>query len=238
VSNKISQGENRAAYVQDMFTRIARRYDLMNRLMTAGQDRAWREEVVRKVHLPSGGYLLDLGAGTGDLVLESQRQYANSHSFAADFTVEMMRVGQARVASQTQMPINWCAADALNLPYPNDSFDAVISGFLMRNVINRSQALDEQYRVLKPGSRIVILDTTRPSQNILTPFIYLHLNFIIPTLGQLITGSRDAYTYLPNTTRQFLTAEALASLMKQTGFKEIGFQRRMFGTVAIHWGRK
>ena len=238
MNNEISQGENRAGYVQNMFARIARRYDLMNRLMTAGQDRAWREEVVRKVHQPSGGYLLDLGAGTGDLVLESQRQYTNSHSFAADFTIEMMRVGQTRLASQTQMPINWCAADALNLPYPNDSFDAVISGFLMRNVINHSQALQEQYRVLKPGSRIVILDTTRPSQNILTPFIYLHLSFIIPTLGQLITGSRDAYTYLPSTTRQFLTAETLASLMSQNGFKEVGFQRRMFGTVAIHWGKK
>ncbi len=108
----------------------------------------------------------------------------------------------------------------------------------MRNVIDLQKALDEQYRVLKNGGRIVILDTTRPKKNILSPFIWLHMHFIIPTLGGLLTGSRDAYRYLPETTEGFVTAEELAARMSKTGFQKIGFQRYMFGTIAIHWGEK
>jgi demethylmenaquinone methyltransferase/2-methoxy-6-polyprenyl-1,4-benzoquinol methylase len=108
----------------------------------------------------------------------------------------------------------------------------------MRNVIDLQKALEEQYRVLKNGGRIVILDTTRPKKNLLSPFIWLHMHFVIPTLGGILTGSKDAYRYLPETTEGFVTAEEMASRMAITGFKKIGFQRFMFGTIAIHWGEK
>jgi demethylmenaquinone methyltransferase/2-methoxy-6-polyprenyl-1,4-benzoquinol methylase len=124
------------------------------------------------------------------------------------------------------------------LPFNESSFDAVVSGFLMRNVIDLQKALDEQYRVLKNSGRIVILDTTRPKKNILSPFIWLHMHFIIPTLGGLLTGSQDAYHYLPETTEGFVTAEELSARMAKAGFQKIGFQRFMFGTIAIHWGEK
>lgn len=225
-------GSERAKYVQNMFTRIARRYDLMNRLMTGGQDIRWRKRVIELARIRNNASLLDLGTGTGDIAREALSQFPQSKVVGADFTHEMMRVGKKT------SPLNFSTADALRLPFNDFSFDAVVSGFLMRNVVDLQKALEEQYRVLKHGGRIVILDTTRPKKNILSPFIWLHMHFIIPTLGGLLTGSRDAYNYLPDTTEGFVTAEELGSRMAIAGFKKIEFQRFMFGTIAIHWGEK
>ena len=225
-------GNERAKYVQGMFTRIAKRYDIMNRLMTAGQDIRWRKKVIEMARLSNNASLLDLGTGTGDLARDAQSQFPQAKIIAADFTLEMMRVGQKTT------PLNFSTADALKLPFGDLSFDAVVSGFLMRNVIDLNQALKEQYRVLKHRGRIVILDTTRPKKNLLSPFIWLHMHFVIPTLGGLLTGSRDAYRYLPETTEGFVTAESMAARMAAVGFKKINFERFMFGTIAIHWGEK
>ena len=225
-------GQERADYVQKMFTRIAHRYDLMNRLMTGFQDVRWRRQLIRLADLKPNSRLLDLGAGTGDLTREALRQQPTTDVTAADFTLEMMRVGQQAG------PLDFSAADALALPFADASFDAAVSGFLMRNVIDLHKALQEQFRVLKKGGRIVILDTTRPKKNILSPFIGIHMHFIIPALGRLITGASDAYKYLPDTTENFVTAEKLAALMASVGFKKIGYKRLMFGTIAIHWAEK
>lgn len=225
-------GKARAAYVQTMFTCIAKRYVLMNRLMTGGRDTCWRQQVIQHAKLNKGNTLLDIGTGTGDLAREALAQCPEANVVAADFTLEMMRVGQRNAA------LNFSSADALSLPFDDLSFDAVVSGFLMRNVIDLPKTLEEQYRVLKCGGRIVILDTTRPKKNILSPFIWLHMHLIIPALGKLLTGSREAYRYLPDSTEAFLTAEGLASRMAAVGFKDIGFQRAMFGTIAIHWAEK
>ena len=226
------KGQERAAYVQTMFTRIARRYDLMNRLMTGGQDVRWRRQVVQLTRLRPHASLLDLGTGTGDLAREALEQFPQAKVIAADFTLEMMRVGQGRGT------LNFSSADALRLPFTDFCFDAVVSGFLMRNVIDLQKALQEQHRVLRKGGRIVILDTTRPKRNILSPFIWLHMHVVIPLLGRLLTGSNDAYRYLPETTEGFVTAENMASRMAAVGFKKVGYERLMFGTIAIHWGEK
>lgn len=225
-------GQERATYVQNMFTRIAKRYDLMNRLMTGGQDIRWRKQVIQFARLDNKASLLDLGTGTGDLAREALAQFPQTNVVAADFTLEMMRVGQKRG------PLNFSSADALQLPFSDLSFDAVVSGFLMRNVVDLQKAVEEQYRVLKKGGRIVILDTTRPKKNILSPFIWLHMHVVIPLLGRLLTGSSDAYRYLPETTEGFVTAENMASRMAAAGFKKINYQRYMFGTIAIHCGEK
>ncbi|WKZ38223.1 MAG: ubiquinone/menaquinone biosynthesis methyltransferase [Anaerolineales bacterium] len=225
-------GRDRAAYVQSMFTSIAKKYDLMNRLMTGGQDVRWRKQVIQLARISNSASLLDLGTGTGDLAREARMQFPHARVIASDFTLEMMRVGKRN------RTLDFSAADALRLPFEDASFDAVISGFLMRNVINLNEAILEQYRILKNGGRIVILDTTRPGKNILSPFIWLHMHVIIPVLGRLITGASDAYRYLPETTEGFVTAEDMASQLTQAGFKNVGFKRLMFGTIAIHWGEK
>ena len=228
-------GNERASYVQNMFTRIAPRYDLMNRLMTFGQDMRWRRIVIEKAAIPEGGRVLDLGAGTGDIALAIRAARPDSKPTAADFTYEMMHVGRERPGGRA---LPWNCADALNLPYANAQFNAVVSGFLMRNVTDLDRALAEQMRVIVPGGRVVVLDTTRPQPNLLSPFIKIHLNYVIPTLGKLITGEADAYTYLPDTTKEFLSAETLAARMKKAGLQDVGFKRVMFGTIAIHWGSK
>ena len=225
-------GQERATYVQNMFTQIAKRYDLMNRLMTGFQDVRWRKQVVHLARLTNDASLLDLGTGTGDLAREALTQFPKAKVIAADFTLEMMRVGQKT------SPLNFSSADALRLPFKDATFNAVVSGFLMRNVIDLQKGIEEQFRVLKNSGRIVILDTTRPKKNILSPFIWIHMHFIIPTLGGLLTGVREAYNYLPDTTEGFVTAEDLASRMEKAGFRNVKFQRLMFGTIAIHWGEK
>ena len=225
-------GQERSKYVQSMFTKIAHRYDVMNRLMTGGQDIRWRKQVIKLARLTPNASLLDLGTGTGDLAREALLQEPQAKVTAADFTIEMMRVGKKSGSLQ------FSAADALNLPFKDSTFDAVVSGFLMRNVTDIQQALKEQYRTLKSGGRIVILDTTRPKKNILSPFIWIHMHFIIPTIGGLLSGERDAYNYLPDTTENFLTAEKLAARMIAAGFKKVDFKRLMFGTIGMHWGEK
>src|SRR5512140_1319472 len=208
-------GQERARRVRAMFAQIAGNYDRMNRLMTAGQDRAWRRLVIEHAHLQAGERLLDLGAGTGDLAREALRQQPLARVTAADFTLEMMRRGR------NAAPLTWCGADALQLPFADQAFDAVVSGFLMRNVVDVDRALLEQRRVLKPRGRIVILDTTRPQRNLLSPFIWMHMHFVIPALGSLISGAPQAYTYLPDSTERVLSASELAAHMAAAGSKTV-----------------
>lgn len=225
----------RSRYVQTMFARIAGRYDLMNRLMTAGQDVRWRRQVMDLAQLPPGGQLLDLGSGTGDLAFEALARDGAARAVGGDFTLEMMRVGRQRPGGQR---VRWAGIDALHLPFEADIFDAVTSGYLLRNVVDVSRAWAEQFRVLKPGGRAVCLDTTPPPRSLLRPFINVHLHVVIPALGRLITGASDAYTYLPDSTESFLPAEQLAERMTAAGFRDVRFRRLMFGTMAIHWGTK
>lgn len=231
------QGKERSAYVQQMFGRIARRYNLMNRLMTGGQDLRWRRFVVQQARLPRGGKLLDLATGTGDIAFEAASTVPDAQIVGADFSIPMMRVGQNTLQGTR---VGWTAADALELPYPSEIFDAVVSGYLVRNVIDIPRTLREQKRVLKPGGRIVILDTSPPPDNLLRPFILFHLNYVIPFLGRIIGGQAavDAYQYLPQSTQTFKTPEELAALLREAGYVNVGFKMFMFGTMAVHWGER
>ena len=225
-------GEERARYVHNVFGNIARRYDLMNRLMTAGQDIRWRREAIRRLGLHPGEALLDLGAGTGDLGREALRQQPDIRLVAADFSLAMILAGNVSGA------LPWLNTDALHLPFPDGSFEAAVSGFLMRNVGNLEAALAEQYRILKPGGRMFILETTRPRSGILSPIVRVYMRYVIPWIGALVSGDREAYRYLPASSEAFLSTEELAGRMAAAGFLEVGFQRRMAGTIAIHWGKK
>lgn len=218
---------------QAMFARIAPRYDLMNRLMTAGMDGAWRNELIQRAQLSAQSRVLDIGTGTGDIAREVLRRYPSSVVAAADYTFEMMFAGK-----QKGRALNFNSADALHLPYADETFDAVVSGFLLRNVTDIDAALREHYRVLKHGGRFVSLDTTRPEKNLFSPFIQFHLQTIIPTLGRFITGDARAYSYLTTSTANFLRAEDLAQRARDAGFREVSFVRKNFGTIAIHWGYK
>ncbi len=227
-------------FIRSMFGRIAPRYDLMNRIMTAGQDLRWRKEAIRHANLQAGGLVLDLGAGTGDLAREALRQQPACRLVCADLTLEMMFIGQERTHSLIGegAVLGWTAADAQVLPFPQGSFQAVVSGFLLRNVHDVRQSLADQYRVVKAGGWVVALDTNPPPKNMLTPVIHFHLRKVIPTLGRIIAGHPQEYQYLPASTEGFLQPEELSQRFIETGFVEVGFERLMLGTVSIHWGRK
>lgn len=229
------EGQERAEYVQEMFARIAGRYDRMNRLMTFGQDLRWRRHVIEQAQLPPGGRLLDIATGTGDIAEEGLKQVPGLQAVGGDFTVEMMRAGQHLPGRDV---IRWVAADTLALPFPTGSFDAVTSGFLMRNVIDVPGAFREQVRVTKPGGRVVVLESSPPKDNLLKPFIKMHLNYVIPTLGRIVAGEADAYRYLPDSTQQFQGPEELAETMRRCGLINVGYRLFMFGTIAVHVGQK
>lgn len=227
------QGKERSDYVQTMFGRIAGRYNLMNRVMTFGQDMTWRRFVVQKAALQPGQRLLDLATGTGDIAFEALGE--GVHAVGADFALPMMQVGQA---SRRGSEVAWVGADALRLPFADASFDAVTHGYLLRNIIDIPQALSEQLRVLKPGGRVVVLDTSPPKRNLLYPFIMLHLRYGIPLLGRLISGNADAYKYLPESTQAFKNPDELAALLLNAGFDDVRYRLFMFGTMAVHWAVK
>ncbi len=221
--------------IRHMFGQIADRYDLMNTLMTFGQDRVWRSCVVREARLPVGGHLLDAGAGTGSIALGALAADPSVEITASDFTIAMMQVGRGRSGGNR---IRWCAADALNLPFADRHFDAVTSGYLVRNVADPHRAFAEQFRVLKPGGSVVCLDTSPPGEGPLKPFILFFLKTIIPLLGQIISGNRLAYTYLPQSTEQFMTPSELAACMAGAGFINVRYRQFMLGSMAVHVGSK
>jgi demethylmenaquinone methyltransferase/2-methoxy-6-polyprenyl-1,4-benzoquinol methylase len=232
---KHEENQYHAEDVRRMFTRIASRYDLLNRLMTLGQDRRWRRETIRRLDLSAGVRLLDIGAGTGDLAFDAARQQPDARIIACDFTAAMIYQGRQRAQAR---PIQWVIADAQALPFSAGSFNAVVSGFLLRNVTDLVDVIDEQARILKPNGHVASLDTTPPRPGPFAPILRLYFRWIIPALGRVIAGDEDAYRYLPETTQKFLSASALASRFVASGFKNVKYVRRMFGTIAIHWGVK
>lgn len=218
-----------------MFDRIARRYDLMNRLMTFGRDQSWRRYVVQQAALPRGGRLLDVATGTGDIMFEALKRDRSVLAVGADFARGMMTVGLRRTMGGCAA---WTQSDALALPFSDASFDSVTSGYLMRNVIDVPGAFREQMRVIRPGGKVVCLDTSPPPRNLLRPFILIHLKYIIPMLGRLVSGNPDAYKYLPESTQAFKSPEELADIMRSVGLTEVRFKRFMFGTMAVHVGTR
>ena len=229
--------------VKRMFARIAPRYDLMNRLMSAGQDLRWRRLAVQAAHLGAGDTLLDVAAGTGDMVFIAQSLVPDLNVVAVDFALEMIQTGQRRTDSVRRdvdgaQRAGWAGADTYALPFPSRHFDAVTSAFLLRNLVDPLAGLQEQVRVLKPGGRLVSLDATPPPDNWLRPFINFYLNRVFPLLGGLVTGQPDAYRYLPNSIANFLRPEAISRLFQDAGLENVCSRSFMFGTAALVMGEK
>ncbi|MCY3992053.1 MAG: ubiquinone/menaquinone biosynthesis methyltransferase [Caldilineaceae bacterium] len=245
----------KAVYVNQMFAGIAQRYDLVNRLMTGGQDVSWRREVVALCRLPAGGRLLDVGTGTGDIAYEAKHTHPDAEVIGCDFTFEMMDVGRRKRAQQSPRirsgrqrdSVEFVQGDGLDLPFADGYFDAVASGFLLRNVTDVDTCLAEQRRVTRPGGRIVCLETSPPPPTLLEPMLRFYMLRIIPVVGQLFaTGigtqgnsfrPRDsAYRYLPQSTVAFLQPDEMAQKFERAGFRHVSYVRKMMGTVAIHVG--
>lgn len=221
--------------VEKMFDAIADRYDLMNRVMTFGQDRRWREFVVASGGEVGRGWVLDLACGTGEIAAQFKRSNPMARVIGADFSRNMLT--RARQAL-SPVGLQFQACDANQLPYRDNTFQAVSFGYLLRNVDDSLTVLKEVYRVLGTGGRVICLDTTPPARNLLYPFIHVYLALVIPLLGRLIARDQSAYAYLTGSTMDFHDADTLASLFEEAGFAQVSYKKFMFGTIAVHWGTK
>ncbi len=234
-SHVLPPAEEKPHFVNRMFARIAPTYDLMNRLMTLGQDQRWRRELLELSNLPPHGRLLDVGTGTGDIGYAALERLPTVRAIGVDFTYEMMAAGVNKTPG-LQLP--FAQADTYHLPFPDGSMDAVVSGFLVRNVVDRTAAFREMARVTKPGGRVLCLETTPPGDTLIGQGSRIYFDTIVPFLGGFISGDREAYTYLPQSTQHFVEPEELRRLMQQAGLHNVVYRLRMFGTVAIHVGTK
>ena len=221
--------------VRRMFGRIVRRYDLLNRLISLGMDRRWRREAAAAA-LPAGAVALDVGAGTGDLAQELRRQGA-ARVVGVDFSREMLVAAQVKAAG-VGGGLSWALADALRLPFADDTFDCVTNAFLLRNLADLSAGLAEMARVLKPGGRLVCLDMTRPPPGLFGALYRLYFTRLVPPLAGLISGDPAAYRYLPNSVRDFTNAPILAALLSEVGLSQVNFRLLGGGAVALHTARK
>ncbi|MGN6429796.1 MAG: bifunctional demethylmenaquinone methyltransferase/2-methoxy-6-polyprenyl-1,4-benzoquinol methylase UbiE [Gaiellaceae bacterium] len=212
--------------VRTMFDRIAPVYDTMNRAMTAGLDRRWRNDTARAVVSPGDG-VLDACCGTGDLAIACLR--AGGRVTGLDFSARMLE--RARGKSDQ---IEWVEGDAMALPFADGSFDAATVGFGVRNLEDLEKGLHELRRVLRPGARLGILEITTP-HGLLRPFYKLWFDVLVPLAGKLLPGG-SAYTYLPASVRRFPEAKELAELMESVGFEQVRYRFFAGGIVALHTG--
>ncbi len=218
-----------------MFSRIVAHYDLMNAVMTGGRDVAWRRRTVELARPLAGSPALDVGCGTGDLTLALAGRCRLP--VGIDFCEEMLEAAQ-RKASRRGSAVELVLADALALPFPDDTFGGIVTGFALRNVADVRQALQEMHRVALPGSRMACLELTPPSPGLIGSMNALYQCTIVPLLGRLIAGDAAAYSYLPSSVTTFLPAGDLARVMREAGWREVGYQKVGFGAVAIHYGVK
>jgi demethylmenaquinone methyltransferase/2-methoxy-6-polyprenyl-1,4-benzoquinol methylase len=217
-------------YVAAMFGRIAPRYDLMNTLMTGGQDSRWRRTVAESLVLGDHAQVLDVGTGTGKLAEAVRQAKPRARVIGVDFTLPMLR--------QAQRDLLFAGADALKLPFADETFDAVVSGFVMRNLANVPAGIAEQARVLRPGGQLVVMETTPGPPNLWRPLFHLYFRRLVPLLGQLIAGDESAYTYLPESTLAFLEPDRLAAVLRENGLVEVRVRRLALGSVAVTSARK
>jgi demethylmenaquinone methyltransferase/2-methoxy-6-polyprenyl-1,4-benzoquinol methylase len=219
--------------VEAMFDRIAGVYDRMNRVMTAGLDARWRERAVDLAAVGRGGRALDVACGTGDLALELARRVGDEGEVVGcDFSERMLELARAKAPAQ-----RFEQANALELPYPDDTFDAATVGFGARNFSDLPRGLREMARVVRPGGRVVVLEITTPQRPPLSWFYSVWFDRIVPALGK-VTGQADAYSYLPDSVRRFPGPEALAGLLSGAGLVNIRWILTAGGIIAIHVGER
>ena len=231
--------EEKAAFVQRMFARIAPRYDLMNRLMTFGRDLAWRRAAAELAALPPGGLTIDVATGTADLAIALARQTPTGYTVGVDVSLPMMASGQRKVESAGLAErIGFVHGDGLALPFPDGAFDGAVSGFALRNVVSIPQAVAEMRRVVAPGGRVVLLELTRPTLThpLFRRAFWLYFHRLVPLIGGWISGQTEAYRYLPESVDRFLSPDALKALMEEAGLREVRYRLLAPGTAAVHIG--
>ena len=224
-----------SAWVQKMFGEIAPKYDLLNHLLSFNVDRYWRARTVKAVrHIleKPDARVLDICCGTGDLTL-ALRKLARAQVLGSDFCHPMLTSALRKGAGATP----FFEADALHLPVTDKSLDLITAAFGFRNLVNYESGLEELRRALRSGGTAVILEFSQPPNPMFAKLYQFYSRRVLPGIGGLISGSSEAYTYLPESVQKFPDAPGLASKMEQAGFRNVRFDYMTFGIVALHTGQ-
>jgi demethylmenaquinone methyltransferase/2-methoxy-6-polyprenyl-1,4-benzoquinol methylase len=232
-----SAAKEHAGRVREMFGRIARRYDLLNHLLSVNIDKRWRRIVANRVREKLSANprarVLDVACGTGDLSL-SLFEITGAGVVGTDFCRPMLAIA----VGKTNGRIRFIEGDALDLPFRDGTFDVATIAFGLRNLSNVESGLAELSRVLKPGGWVAVLEFSRPANVILRPMFNLYFRKLLPMMGGLISGSLSAYTYLPASVQKFPDQSQLSLLMEQAGFDQVGYENLTGGIAALHMGRR
>ena len=226
--------EEHARRVREMFAKIAPRYDLLNHVLSVNIDKRWRRRVVKRLGplLAKDARVLDVGCGTGDLSVELFENTA-AQVTGIDFCGPMLKLAQTKAPR-----LQFIEGDALNLPFAEASFDGLTIGFALRNLADVEQGLRELLRVLKPDGHVAILEFSHPANPAFASFVRFYNWGLLPRIGGLVSGSRGAYEYLPDSISKFPNQEKLASLMRAAGFVDVRFENLSGGVAALHIGRR
>jgi len=225
---------DKAAYVHRAFTAIAGRYDLLNTLLSFNRDRRWRRSTVSSLELKGSETVLDVATGTGKLALELQKRVgASGRVVGIDFCEPMLQKAKGQAYN-----IHLLLATSEGLPFPDNSFEGATIGFALRNVPDIEKTLRETTRVIKPGGKVVCLEFSRPRHPIMRSLHRFYLLRVLPTVGWLISGDKEAYLYLPRSIMEFPCAEELKAVMEKAGLERAQFRFLTWGVVAVHIGTK
>ncbi len=230
------QGEERARLVREMFDRISGRYDVLNMLMTAGLHRLWNKEVVAATRLRSGGHVIDLACGTGALTRDlAKRVGPQGHVLGVDFSKKMLEVAREK-------PVGWVEyrlGDATDLEgVESGSFGAATIAYGARNIPDLDALFREMVRVVHPGGRVVCLEIAQPRGMVFAKFYGLWFDRVVPWLGARVSGDAWAYSYLPQSVKEFVEPERLAAIMRRNGLQDVRWQRLAAGIITLHHGTK
>lgn len=230
----------RQQYVTELFDDLAPRYDRFNRWVSFFRDETWRRKTVQLLGDRASGVILDLAAGTGDLAQSAAKAGARQvHLF--DISLQMLRLAEKKLRPEKKQPgrIFLEQGSANKLPFRNESFDGIVSGFAMRNIFHfLDEVVLELHRILKPGGRFAILELSQPKNAILNCGFRFHLKMVTPVVGKLITGKYTPFKYLTETTLTFLSPESFQSRLQNAGFVEVKWRSFLLGGIAIHYGEK
>jgi len=240
VSNTFyTPGEQRAAKVNDLFAAIARRYDLLNDLQSFGLHRLWKRRVVELAAVKVGDRALDLCCGTGDLAFALARRGAEVTGL--DFSEKMLEVAEARRRKNSKLKtqnLKLVQGDAQQIPFPDNSFDAVTVGYGLRNLTSWEKGLEEMIRVAKPGGRIVILEFGKPENALWRKIYFTHLKCSVPLIGLLFCGNSQAYAYILESLKHYPAQLAVAEKMRSLKLANVRILNLLGGAMAINYGEK
>jgi demethylmenaquinone methyltransferase/2-methoxy-6-polyprenyl-1,4-benzoquinol methylase len=229
----------KAGMVHGVFTRVASKYDIMNDVMSVGIHRIWKDAMMDWLAPRPGTKLLDVAGGTGDVSFRYLKRAPDAHATVLDMTESMLVEGRQRAeADRMAEHLDWVVGDAMALPFPANSFDVYTISFGIRNVTRVQDALNEAYRVLRPGGRLMVLEFSQLPNELMQKAYDLYSFNVIPVMGQIIAGDRDSYQYLVESIRKFPDQETFLGMIRQAGFQQAKYRNLSMGIAALHSGWK